>query len=465
MDVNKTKELLENAAGKARKFLTPTRYILLGFAALILLGTILLVLPFSTKDGKSMGFVPALFSATSSVCVTGLTVLDPGTRLSVFGQIVMLFLIQAGGLGFMTTTTFMLLLAGRKIGLRERMNIQESLSQDNLKGVVLTTKKILAFTFAAELIGAFVLMIRFVPVAGGKGIWMAVFTSVSAFCNAGLDILGSVYGPFASFTQLKSDPLVLVTTAALIISGGLGFLVFSDVLGKKKNKPLHLHTSVALYMTAGLIIFGTTAFLIAEYDNPGTLGGMSFGDKFLNAFFQSVTARTAGFNAVQQGALSENSKMITVMLMFVGASPASTGGGVKTTTIFVILMLLVSVFRDRDDIAVGKKNIGSKAMKKAGALVITAVFVVIIQSLIIWDDIGGITGMSFLDCVFESTSAFGTVGLSTGITTSLGTGSLLTLCLTMFIGRLGPVTIGSAIMRGSTRGPEIKYPDAKILIG
>lgn len=449
-----------------KAFLTPTRYILLGFIALISIGTILFLLPFSSKSGHTMGFVSALFMSTSSVCVTGLAVLDPGTELTVFGQIVMLFLIQAGGLGFMTTTTLMLLLVGKKISLRERMNIQEGLSQNNLKGVVKLTKSILIFTFVIESFGTLMLMTRFVPMLGAKGIWYALFTAVSAFCNAGLDILGGEFGAFGSIAAFQNDPVVVLTIAALIIIGGLGFIVCNDIFRKRANKPLSLHTRVALNMTAALLVVGTSVFLGVEYNNTATIGSMSFGDKLMNAFFQSVTTRTAGFSTLNQGNLSEGSKMISIILMFIGASPASTGGGVKTTTIFVMMMLWVSVFRDEDDIVYGRETISYRVTRKAGALIIFALFVVIFQSLILWGiDANNIAGMTFLDCVFESASAFGTVGLSTGITTSLSAGSALTLCITMFIGRLGPITIGMAIMRGNKHRPKLKYPDAKILIG
>lgn len=464
---NKTGGKKTPLAKKIKAHMTPTRIILLGFMGLILFGTILFVLPIASKSGKTIGFVNALFLATSSVCVTGLTVLDPATQLTVFGQIVMLFLIQAGGLGFMTTTTLMLLLVGKKISLRERMTMQESLAQDNLKGVVKLTKNILIFTFIIEGFGMLMLMTRFIPSMGAKGIYYALFTAVSAFCNAGFDVFGAEFGEYSSLMPFASDPVVVITVACLIILGGLGFIVCSDVFRKKRNKPLSLHSRVALTMTFSLLLIGTAIFLGVEYKNVGTLGNMSFGEKLLNAFFQSTTSRTAGFSTINQGAMTEGSKMITVILMFIGASPASTGGGVKTTTLFVMIMLLLSVFRDDDEIVYQKETLNQKVTRKAGVLIIFAFFVLISQSLLLWAfESGRNEALSFLDCVFEAASAFGTVGLTTGITTELRAISKLTLCLTMFIGRLGPITLGMAILRKAKNNkPKIEYPDAKILIG
>ena len=459
--------LFNSKAGKKLKnFFTPTRYILFGFLAVIITGTILLVLPFSSADGKSMGFVNALFMSTSSVCVTGLTTVDVGSQVSLFGQIVILFLIQIGGLGFMTTTTLMFMLIGKKISLRERVTIQESLSQDSMKGVVRTTRNIICFTFIIEGLGALMLMTRFIPYMGAKGIYVALFTAVSSFCNAGIDVMGGVTGPGTSLSGFANDPVVIVTVGVLIICGGLGFLVFNDIFRKRRNKPLSLHTRVSLWMTLILTLAGATVFLALEFNNPATLGPLSTGNKILNALFQSTTTRTAGYFSIYQGDVYDGSKVATMILMFIGACPASTGGGVKTTTVFVMILLIVSVFRDKDDIVYRKETIGNKTIRRAAAVMIFSFCAALAQAIIMW----GVEkpynpGFGLVDCVFESISAFGTVGLSTGITESLHIASKLTLCLTMLIGRLGPITIGMAIMRSSRNTPKIKYPDAKILIG
>ena len=440
--------LFNSKAGKKLKnFFTPTRYILFGFLAVIITGTILLVLPFSSADGKSMGFVNALFMSTSSVCVTGLTTVDVGSQVSLFGQIVILFLIQIGGLGFMTTTTLMFMLIGKKISLRERVTIQESLSQDSMKGVVRTTRNIICFTFIIEGLGALMLMTRFIPYMGAKGIYVALFTAVSSFCNAGIDVMGGVTGPGTSLSGFANDPVVIVTVGVLIICGGLGFLVFNDIFRKRRNKPLSLHTRVSLWMTLILTLAGATVFLALEFNNP-------------------ATTRTAGYFSIYQGDMYDGSKVATMILMFIGACPASTGGGVKTTTVFVMILLIVSVFRDKDDIVYRKETIGNKTIRRAAAVMIFSFCAALAQAIIMW----GVEkpynpGFGLVDCVFESISAFGTVGLSTGITESLHIASKLTLCLTMLIGRLGPITIGMAIMRSSRNTPKIKYPDAKILIG
>lgn len=280
----KTGQLFKAVGKKIKNLMTPARYIVLGFLGVIAVGTILLVLPFSSASGKTIGFVPALFTSTTTVCVTGLTVIDPATQLSIFGQIVVLLLIQIGGLGFMTTTTFMFMLVGKKISLKERMTIQESLDQDSLKGVVKLTKRILAFTFIFEGFGTLMLMTRLVPALGARGIYVSLFTAVSSFCNAGLDIMGKDYGAFSSISAFSHDPVVLITVMVLIISGGLGFLVFNDILRKKRNRPLRLHTRVSLSMTAILLVVGAAMILGIEWNNPGTLGPMDWGDKVLNAF-------------------------------------------------------------------------------------------------------------------------------------------------------------------------------------
>lgn len=456
----------EKANKKIKEFMTPARYILLGFAGIIMVGTILLLLPFASTSGKTMGFVPALFTTTSAVCVTGLAVIDAGTQLTIFGQLVVLSLIQIGGLGFMTTTTLMFILVGKKISLKERMTIQESLEQDNLKGVVKLTKRIIAFTFIFEGFGALMLMTRFVPLLGARGIYVSIFTAVSSFCNAGIDIMGKDFGAFTSLSSFSGDSVVLLTVAVLITAGGLGFLVFDDVLRKRRNRPLRLHTRVSLSMTAILLLVGTAVILGIEYNNPKTLGGMSVGNKILNAFFQATTSRTAGWSSINQAGLTDGAKVMTMVLMFIGACPASTGGGVKTTTIFVMFVLLVSVFRDSDEMVVGKETISSRTARRAA--VVTTIYFVgsFAQALIIWatEAAYGVE-VNVIDSMFEAFSAFGTVGVSAGLTANLHAPALLTLCLSMIIGRVGPLTIGSALMNSKKQSANIKYPDAKILIG
>ncbi|MEG1613365.1 MAG: potassium transporter TrkG [Clostridia bacterium] len=452
---------------KIKDNMTPARVILLGFLGIITVGMLLLMLPISSKSGKCIGFVNSLFMATSAVCVTGLAVVDPATQLTIFGQVVLLLLIQVGGLGFMTTTTLMFLLIGKKISLRERLAIQENLSQDNLKGVVKLTKRVLIFTFVVEGIGALILLFKFVPMMGfGRGLYVSVFTAISAFCNAGLDILGMDFGAYSSLAGIYSSPIPMLTIAGLIIVGGLGFMVFADIYGRKKNRRLALHTKVAIGMTAALLAIGTIFFFAAEYYNPLTLGKMSFGDKLVNAFFQSTTARTAGFSSVNQGDLTEGSKLITIMLMFVGASPASTGGGIKTTTLFVMIMVLIATLRDADEVVVGKQTITRKTTRKVVTIIMVASALVLLQTTLLWLVEGGDDDSALLSYIFESVSAFATVGLSTGITPTLHIVSKISLCATMFIGRVGVLTLGMAIMQKARKdNVKIKYPDAKILIG
>ncbi len=450
---------------KIKDKMTPARVFLLGFAAIILLGAVLLVMPFASADGKSIGFINALFMSTSAVCVTGLAVLDPSTQLTIFGQLVMLLLIQIGGLGVMTTATFMFLLIGKKISLKERLAMQESLSQDSMKGVVKLTKRILIFTFLTEMAGAFILSFTFVPIMGfWKGLFASIFTAISAFCNAGIDILGSQYGAYASMTGLYGNSVAVITVMVLIICGGLGFLVFTDLYHKSKNKPLSLHSRVALGMTGGLLLIGFLGFFFGEYSNPMTIGKMSLWDKIVNAMFQSATTRTAGFATIDQASMTESSKLLTMLLMFIGACPASTGGGVKTTTLFVMFAVLYTTLRDRDDVVVGKETIARKTTMRMVTIIVFAAVVVFAQTVVLWAAEG--KESTYIDYLFESISAFATVGLSLGITPGLTAVSKFSLCLTMFIGRLGPLTMGMAILQKAHKDKvKIKYPDAKILIG
>ena len=322
----------------------PVQTVAISFAAVIFCGAILLTLPIASKSGQSLGFLTALFTSTSATCVTGLVVVDTYTSWTLFGQIVILALIQIGGLGFMIVATTFALALGQKISLKERMILAESINRDDLQGVVSLTRKILIGTFVIEGTGAALLSIRFIPKFGvAKGIYFGIFHSISAFCNAGFDIMGGYSGKFSNLGAFAEDPLVSIVIMSLIVIGGLGFAVLSDIISRRGSSPakLRLHTKLVLVTTGALLLFGFLFFFFAEYNNPKTLGSLSCGGKILAAMFMSVTPRTAGFNTINLASMRVSSIFVTIFLMFVGASPGSTAGGIKTTTFATILLICV----------------------------------------------------------------------------------------------------------------------------
>lgn len=461
----------QRKAGKLNKksIFTPARATTLGFLAVILIGAFLLSLPISHNDGEWFGFTDSLFTATSCVCVTGLVVVDTAIEFTLFGQIVILLLIQIGGLGFMTLATVMFIVFGKKINLQSRIYMQESVSEDNLKGVVRLAQKIVIYTLAFEAMGAFVLSFQFAKDFGvGEGIFKAIFMSVSAFCNAGFDVLGANYGAFSSLAHYQNNPLVLLTLGVLIIMGGLGFAVITDIISRKKSNRLRAHTKAVLLMTSILIVLGTVMFLGFEYNNPKTIGNMSFGNKLLNALFQAITPRTAGFQVLNQADLTVSGATLTMVLMFIGASPASTGGGIKTTTFLIMIAYLWSNLRGEKDLVLNKKQITTAQLKKSVAIITTAVLVIVASVMVISiaEGVNGNNYAGFEGILFESISAFATVGLSMGITPTLSVVSKLMLCLVMLIGRTGPITMGFALVKKVNKTQvNIKYPNSDIMVG
>ncbi|MEA4853690.1 MAG: TrkH family potassium uptake protein [Christensenella sp.] len=452
---------------RKHRALNPAEILVFGFGGMILIGAILLCLPIASSTGKSVGFLTSLFSSTSAICVTGLSVVEIGTAFSVFGQCVMLLLIQLGGIGFMTATSLVYMLIGKRITLRDRIVIRDSLNESNLQGVVRMTRNVLIVTLITELIGMLLLSIRFIPQYGvPTGIFYSLFHSVSSFCNAGFDILGLGN----SLQSYATDPLVCITVMMLIIIGGLGFFVVVELYRKAQRGHkyhLSLHTKIVLITTAFLIVGGFFFFLAMESGNPKTFGaeGMSAGDKTLGAMFQSVTTRTAGFATVNQGALTPASKMGTVALMFIGASPSGTGGGIKTTTALLLLLLVVDIIRGKHDTVIMKRRINKQLIMRAITISILALVSVAVVTLLV--SITEHTRFSIGDILFETVSAFGTVGLSTGITASLSTASKILIMLTMFGGRVGLFTVSIALARRMSRqdNSKIRYPEDKIMIG
>ncbi len=491
----------------------PTQIMVIGFAIVILIGAILLNMPVSTKNGESIGFLNALFTSTSAVCVTGLVAVDTATYWSFFGQLIIITLIQIGGgesigflnalftstsavcvtglvavdtatywsffgqliiitliqiggLGFMTVTTLFALIIKKRINLRERLLIQESLNQIDLSGLVKLTRYILVATFSIEGIGALLLSTVFIPQFGiAQGIWYSVFHAISAFCNAGFDLMGGISGQFSSLTYYVNNFTIVITISMLIILGGIGFPVILDVIRNKKISKLNLHSRVVLFSTAILIVFGMIFIFLAVYNNPETLGSLGFGGKLLAALFQSITARTAGFNTIDLALMRDSSIFVMIILMFIGASPASTGGGVKTTTIATLILTVKSFILQKpastgggvktttiatliltvksfilqkQDIEVCERRISESTIKKSLGIFLIAIVVVVGGTLII-----SVTDPKFTlpEVGFEVVSAFATVGLSIGGSPNLSILGKIFIMLFMFMGRVGSLTI------------------------
>ena len=442
----------------------PAKVMVIGFASVVLLGALLLNLPIATKSGESTGLLDALFTATSAVCVTGLIVVDTATYWSIFGQVVIITLIQIGGLGFMTIATMFALLTKKKINLRERLLIQESLNQKDLSGMVRLTRYVILITFLIEGIGAILLSFTFIPQFGlGRGVWYSIFHAISAFCNAGFDLMGSVSGPFTSLTSYVDNFMIVMTISALIILGGIGFPVMLDVIRTKKASRLNMHSKIVIVTTSILIGIGSIFIFVVEFNNPKTLGTLSLPGKLLAAFFQSVTARTAGFNTIDLTLIKESSLFIMMILMFIGASPASTGGGIKTTTLASLVITVRSFISGKGDIEVCERRISGATITKAIGIFFIATALVVFGTLALslTDE-----GFTLVECGFEIVSAIATVGLSIGGSPSLTTMGKVVVMIAMFIGRVGSLTIFVALLsKGARKKPPVRYPEGKIIVG
>ncbi len=435
--------------------LNPPRVLALGFASLIIIGTILLNLPIATQSGESIGFVNALFTAASAVCVTGLVVVNTAEFWSMFGQSVILILIQIGGLGVMTMATAGALIVGKKITLRERLIIKEQLNQSSMTGLVRLTIYVLLSTFAIEAFGALLLSFKFIPMYGFlTGIWQSVFHSISAFCNAGFDITGSSLSPFVG------DLGINMVISVLVILGGLGFSVFIDISNFNRFKRFKLHTKFVLTITAMLLGFGMIAFMFTEFNNPNTIGNMNFSNKLIASFFQSVVPRTAGFNSVNIGGLRDTTVFLFIILMFIGGSPGSTAGGVKTTTFGTLILTTISVIRGEKDVTLFKRRIGDNIINRSLAIVTVGITWIIIVSTILTITEDAV----FLDLLFETTSAFATVGLSRGLTPDLSNVGKLLITLTMYAGRVGPLTMAFAFAQRNKLS-KYRYAEGTIIVG
>lgn len=436
---------------------SPPRILVFGFAMIIVLGAFLLTLPFASSDGSRLPFINALFTATSATCVTGLVVVDTGTYFSVFGKIVILALIQIGGLGFMTMATLIALVLRKKISLKERLILQEAMNQTSMEGIVRLIRRVIIYSLTIELVGAVLFALRFAfDMPFGKAAWFGVFHSISFFNNAGFDIFGN----FRSLTMYVGDPLVNIVSMLLIIFGGLGFVVMADLLEFRKNKRLSLHSKVVLSTTAALIAVGAVVIFIFEFSNSKTLGSLDWGGKILSSFFQSVTPRTAGANTLDYTQLRQATVFFTIILMFIGASPGSTGGGIKTTTFTTLVGAVIAMIRGREDIVLFHYRLAKDRIYKALTITMLSLTLVIFVTMLL----STTEDQQFLRILFETTSAFGTVGLSTGITPELTFFGKIVISLTMFAGRLGPLTLAYAL--GPKTEKELyRYPEGKITIG
>jgi len=450
---------------------SPAKIIALSFFAVILIGTLLLLLPSSSASGVSPGLLIAAFTATSATCVTGLVLVDTASYWSLQGQIVILALIQTGGLGLVTITTFFFTVLRKKMGIRTMTLARETTASFSLSEVKKLVRKVIAVTFSFEFIGFLIFSWRFIPHMGFKqGAYNGLFHSVSSFCNAGFDLMGNFSGEFSSLTAWNNDPVLIFSTAILIICGGLGFIVWSDIFNLNKEKGLNFHTKLVLVSTVVLIATGTLFFILAERNNMSaqSMGSMSFFQKFQASFFQSVTARTAGFNTISQFNLTEISKILNNILMFIGAASGSTAGGIKITTFTVLIFYIIAEVKGNPDILIMKRRIPKEIASRAIIIFALSAFLVVTATMLlsVFERSAVRQGMfSTLDILFETVSAFGTVGLSAIGTFALQTRSQIVLLILMFIGRIGPVSFGIALAGRVLSDGEKIYPEGKVIVG
>lgn len=435
--------------------LNPPRVLALGFLGLIFVGGLLLNLPLASANNQSIGWLDAFFTSASAVCVTGLVVVNTAEHWSIFGQVIILLLIQIGGLGIMTMATIAALLLGKKISLKERLIIKEQMNLETLTGLVKLTLYVTMATFTIEAIGAIILSFKFIPQFGMvKGIWFSVFHSISAFCNAGFDIIGN------SFMSYTDSPLTIITLSVLIIIGGTGFAVLHDLVTNRKWNRLTLHTKLVMTMSASLLVLGAAFIFVLEYSNSETLGQMSLWQKTYSSFFASVVPRTAGFNSIDVAAMRESSVFLTIILMFIGGSPGSTAGGVKTATIGVVLMATISIIRGQKDIEIYERRLNPETILKSLAIVTVGMGMVVFISFLLTIS----HSINFLDLLFEATSAFATVGLTRGITPELSSFGKFVIMGTMYAGRVGPLTMAFAVGYNK-KHKRFRYSEGHIIVG
>lgn len=447
---------------KTIKHLSSAQVVLIGFLAIILAGSVLLCLPISSADGKVVSYVDALFTATTATCVTGLVTVPTVSTWSIFGQVIILLLIQIGGLGVITIAASIMMMLGKRIGIGNRILIQDSFNLNSLSGIVKFIKKVIIGTLIIEGIGTLLYMTVFVPDFGIKGIWISVFNSVSAFCNAGIDIISE-----NSLCDYALNPVINLTTSFLIISGGIGFVVWWDVIEIIKNKKrrhlrfLSLHSKIAISATAVLIVVGTILFFIFEYNNPLTMQSYSLIEKVEASFFQSVTTRTAGFATIPQENFTNASSIVSLLLMFIGGSPVGTAGGIKTVTFVILLATAASVIKNKRTIDVFNRQISEKSIKKAIAVFATSFSVMTLSTILL----SAASNADFLDVLYETVSATATVGLTRNFTASLNTVGKIIIIATMYFGRVGPISLAVAFKMRKSSENIIENPIEEISVG
>lgn len=451
---------------RKKKFkLSTTQIILLSFLVTILIGSGLLALPISSASGEAVPYLDALFTATTSTCVTGLVTIPTVSTWSVFGQIVILLLIQIGGLGIITIMSGLMLLLNRKMGIDDRLLIQDAFNLNTMSGLAKFIKNVLIGTLIIEGVGAVLYMIVFVPDFGARGIWISVFNSVSAFCNAGIDIIAE-----NSLCNYATNPLINIVTSALIILGGLGYIVWWDVIRVVKSRSpknrkifrhLSLHSKIAITATAVLILVGAILIFIFEYDNPLTIGKMSLFDKIQVSLFQSVTTRTAGFATIPQENLTNASATVSIVLMLIGGSPVGTAGGMKTVTIAVLICSAFATIRNKNSVTLFGRRISEESIKKAVSVVVMFLTICAISTILLM----ATSNASPLDAVFETVSATATVGLSRNLTATLNTFGKLIIIVTMYFGRVGPISLAIALGSKNESQNVITEPTEDISIG
>ena len=447
---------------KTIKHLSSAQVVLIGFLAIILAGSVLLCLPISSADGKVVSYVDALFTATTATCVTGLVTVPTVSTWSIFGQVIILLLIQIGGLGVITIAASIMMMLGKRIGIGNRILIQDSFNLNSLSGIVKFIKKVIIGTLIIEGIGTLLYMTVFVPDFGIKGIWISVFNSVSAFCNAGIDIISE-----NSLCDYALNPVINLTTSFLIISGGIGFVVWWDVIEIIKNKKrrhlrfLSLHSKIAISATAVLIVVGTILFFIFEYNNPLTMQSYSLIEKVEASFFQSVTTRTAGFATIPQENFTNASSIVSLLLMFIGGSPVGTAGGIKTVTFVILLATAAFVIKNKRTIDVFNRQISEKSIKKVIAVFATSFSVMTLSTILL----SAASNADFLDVLYETVSATATVGLTRNFTASLNTVGKIIIIATMYFGRVGPISLAVAFKMRKSSENIIENPIEEISVG
>lgn len=418
-----------------------TQTICISFLLVIAVGTLLLTLPISSRTGR-LGVIDAMFTATSATCVTGLIVRDTWSQFSLFGQVIILMLIQVGGLGLVTLTSFFALAARRRMGFRDLRLLGESVSADGLSKATEVLKIVIKLAAAFEAVGIVLLLFAFVPQFGAEGVWVSVFTAISAFCNAGFDLFGR-FGAYSSLVPYVNNYYVQAVVMFMIMAGGLGFMVWVELAEYRKKRRLSLHAKVVLQFSIIFWVGGAVLLALLEWSNPRTMGGLSVPGKIMAALFQSVSTRTAGMNTIDLAACSPISKLLMSVLQFIGAAPGSTGGGVKVTTFAVLILTIRSVAQGRDDCVIGGHHIESKTVYRALTIIVIGAVAAFGSAVVVYYNTA--ETVSVIDCIFESCSAFGTVGLSVGVTGQLNTGAKLLYMACMFMGRVGPVSLAISL--------------------